>query len=100
MAGGGGSSSNGASAAGGVAGVSAAGWAGWGAWAGAALARTPPSKRFTYGLKGSTILAALANAVLLLVALGAIAIEAAQRFAVDRAQGRKRKRDAAALDAG
>lgn len=50
------------------------------AWAGAALARTPPSKRFTYGLKGSTILAALANAVLLLVALGAIAIEAAQRF--------------------
>ena len=50
------------------------------AWAGAALARTPPSKRFTYGLKGSTILAALANAVLLLVALGAIAMEAAQRF--------------------
>ncbi|WP_301074052.1 cation diffusion facilitator family transporter [Sphingomonas sp.] len=51
------------------------------AWAGAALARTPPSKRFTYGLKGSTILAALANALLLLVALGAIVLEAAQRFA-------------------
>lgn len=51
------------------------------AWAGAALARTPPSKRFTYGLKGSTILAALANAVLLLVALGAIALEAVQRLA-------------------
>lgn len=50
------------------------------AWAGAALARTPPSKRFTYGLKGSTILAALANALLLLVALGAIALEATQRF--------------------
>lgn len=50
------------------------------AWAGAALARTPPSKRFTYGLKGSTILAALANALLLLVALGAIALEAAQRL--------------------
>lgn len=50
------------------------------AWAGAALARTPPSKRFTYGLKGSTILAALANAVLLLVALGAIILEAVQRF--------------------
>lgn len=50
------------------------------AWGGAALARTPPSKRFTYGLKGSTILAALANALLLLVALGAIATEAVERF--------------------
>lgn len=50
------------------------------AWAGAALARTPPSKRFTYGLRGSTILAALANALLLLVATGAIALEAAHRF--------------------
>ena len=51
------------------------------AWAGATLARTPPSKRFTYGLKGSTILAALTNSVLLLVALGAIILEAGQRFA-------------------
>jgi cobalt-zinc-cadmium efflux system protein len=51
------------------------------AWGGAALARTAPSKRFTYGLKGSTILAALTNAVLLLVALGAIALAAGQRFA-------------------
>lgn len=51
------------------------------AWGGAALARAAPSKRFTYGLKGSTILAALANALLLLVALGAIATEAVQRFA-------------------
>jgi cobalt-zinc-cadmium efflux system protein len=50
------------------------------AWGGAALARMPPSKRFTYGLKGSTILAALANAVLLLVAIGAIALEAVQRI--------------------
>ena len=50
------------------------------AWGGATLARTPPSKRFTYGLKGSTILAALTNALLLLVALGAITLEAAQRF--------------------
>ena len=50
------------------------------AWGGAALARKPPSKRFTYGLRGSTILAALANAVLLLVAVGAIAWEAAHRF--------------------
>lgn len=50
------------------------------AWGGAALARTPPSKRFTYGLKGSTILAALANGLLLLVALGAIVLESVQRF--------------------
>ncbi|WP_085810483.1 cation diffusion facilitator family transporter [Sphingomonas sp. TZW2008] len=50
------------------------------AWGGAALARRAPSKRFTYGLKGSTILAALANALLLLVAIGAIALEAVQRF--------------------
>lgn len=50
------------------------------AWGGAALAKTPPSKRFTYGLRGSSILAALANALLLLVALGAIVLEAVQRF--------------------
>ena len=50
------------------------------AWAGAALARAAPTKRFTYGLKGSTILAALINALLLLVALGAIVLEAAQRL--------------------
>ena len=50
------------------------------AWGGAALARAAPSKRFTYGLKGSTILAALANALLLLVAIGAIALEAVQRI--------------------
>lgn len=51
------------------------------AWGGATLARSAPSKRFTYGLKGSTILAALLNALLLLVALGAILMEAVQRFA-------------------
>lgn len=51
------------------------------AWGGATLAKAPPSKRFTYGLAGSTILAALGNAVLLLVALGAIVLEAIQRFA-------------------
>jgi cobalt-zinc-cadmium efflux system protein len=51
------------------------------AWGGASLARRPATKRFTYGLKGSTILAALANALLLMIALGAIALEAAQRFA-------------------
>ena len=51
------------------------------AWGGATLARTAPSKRFTYGLKGSTILAALFNALLLLVALGAIVAEAVERIA-------------------
>lgn len=50
------------------------------AWGGSALSRTPPSKRFTYGLSGSTILAALLNALLLLVAIGAIALEAIQRI--------------------
>lgn len=51
------------------------------AWAGATLARRAPSKRFTYGLRGSSILAALINALLLLVAVGMIALEAIQRFA-------------------
>ncbi|RJF93515.1 cation diffusion facilitator family transporter [Sphingomonas cavernae] len=51
------------------------------AWGGATLAKRPPSKRFTYGLRGSTILAAMLNALFLLVAIGAIALEAVQRFA-------------------
>jgi cobalt-zinc-cadmium efflux system protein len=51
------------------------------AWGGVELAKRPASKRFTYGLRGSTILAALFNALLLLVAVGAIALEARQRLA-------------------
>lgn len=50
------------------------------AWTGATLARRAPSKRFTFGLKGSSILAALANALLLLIAVGLIASEAIQRL--------------------
>ena len=50
------------------------------AWGGAALAKSQPTGRFTYGLKGSSILAALTNGVLLLVAVGAIMLEAIQRF--------------------
>lgn len=50
------------------------------AWGALALSRRPPSPRFTYGLGGSTILAALANAMLLLVAVGGIAWEAVGRF--------------------
>ncbi len=50
------------------------------AWGAAILAGNAPKGRFTYGLRSSSILAALANAMLLLVACGAIALEAAQRF--------------------
>lgn len=46
----------------------------------AILARRRPSGRYTYGLRSTSILAALANAVFLLVACGAIAWEAALRF--------------------
>lgn len=50
------------------------------AWGAATLARRPASRRFTYGLGASTILAALANALVLLVAVGAIALEAVRRL--------------------
>ncbi len=51
------------------------------AWAASVLVKRPPSPRFTYGLKSSSILAALANAALLWVAIGAILIETVRRFA-------------------
>ncbi len=51
------------------------------AWAAASLAKRPPSTHYTYGLGRSSILAALFNAVVLLVAVGAIAFEAVQRLA-------------------
>ncbi len=50
------------------------------AWAGAMMARTGSSPRFTYGLKKASILAALANAMFLLVAIGAIVAEAIRRL--------------------
>ncbi|RJY09095.1 cation diffusion facilitator family transporter [Aurantiacibacter aquimixticola] len=50
------------------------------AWGASVAAKKPPSARFTYGLKSSTILAAFANAVLLLVAIGAILFETIHRF--------------------
>lgn len=50
------------------------------AWAAAAAARKPPSGKFTYGYKSSTILAAMANAGLLLVAIGAILFETLNRL--------------------
>jgi cobalt-zinc-cadmium efflux system protein len=49
-------------------------------WAGATMAKSSPSPRFTYGLKKASILAALINALLLLVAVGAIAGEAVRRL--------------------
>jgi cobalt-zinc-cadmium efflux system protein len=51
------------------------------AWAATVLAGRLPSARFTYGLRGSSILAALFNAVLLLLAVGAIGWEAVMRLA-------------------
>lgn len=50
------------------------------AWSAYVLAKRAPTARFTYGLKSSTILAALFNCVLLLVAVGAIGWEALQRL--------------------
>lgn len=50
------------------------------AWTATILARKTPSERYTYGLRSSSILAALANATFLLVACGAIAWEAALRI--------------------
>jgi cobalt-zinc-cadmium efflux system protein len=51
------------------------------AWTAIRLARRPPGGRFTYGLGRSSVLAALTNAVLLLLACGAIAWEAVGRLA-------------------
>ncbi len=50
------------------------------AWGASVLVKRAPTQRFTYGLANSSILAALANAIFLLVACGAIAWEAVQRF--------------------
>jgi len=50
------------------------------AWGASVAAKKPPSSRFTYGLKSSTILAALANAGLLMVAIGAILFETMHRL--------------------
>jgi cobalt-zinc-cadmium efflux system protein len=50
------------------------------AWIGGVLSRRVPTARYTYGLRSSSVLAALANAVFLLVAVGAIAWEAVQRL--------------------
>ncbi len=50
------------------------------AWVAAVLARRRPSAKHTYGLRRGTILAALVNAMLLLVTVGAIAVEGIRRL--------------------
>ena len=58
------------------------------AWGAAYLAKTLPTKERTYGLRKSTILAALLNAIILLIAVGAITIEAIRRLITpENAQG-------------
>ena len=54
------------------------------AWFAAAAARRVPTPRLSYGLRATSIWAALINAGLILVACGAIAWEAMHRFSVPR----------------
>jgi cobalt-zinc-cadmium efflux system protein len=51
------------------------------AWGAAILAKRLPNHRYTYGLRGSSMLAALFNAMLLMAACGGIAWEAVQQLA-------------------
>lgn len=50
------------------------------AWGASALVKKAPTTKFTYGLRSTSILAALANAALLLLVTGGIAWEAIVRF--------------------
>jgi cobalt-zinc-cadmium efflux system protein len=50
------------------------------AWGASVLVKKRPTERFTYGLRSTSILAALLNAALLLVVTGGIAWEAILRF--------------------
>ncbi len=51
------------------------------AWGAMHLTKSAPTKRRTYGWRRSSILAALSNAVILLVVVGGITVEAIRRFA-------------------
>lgn len=51
------------------------------AWGAAVLSKRKPSGRYTYGLRSSSIIAALINALLLLIAIMVIAYEALGRIA-------------------
>src|ERR1043165_560413 len=50
------------------------------AWWASRLAKSIPTKKHTYGFRGVSILAALANAILLIASMGAVAWEAIQRL--------------------
>ena len=50
------------------------------AWGASILVARPPTRRRTYGLRRSSVLSALANAILLLMAIGGITWEAVRRF--------------------
>ena len=50
------------------------------AWSAHMLGRREPTGRYTYGLGGSSILAALLNSIILLIAVGAISVEAINRL--------------------
>ncbi|MED4942516.1 cation diffusion facilitator family transporter [Heyndrickxia coagulans] len=50
-------------------------------WAAVWLGKKLPTKKRTYGFKKSSVIAALLNAIILLIAIGAIFVEAIQRFA-------------------
>lgn len=50
------------------------------AWTAASLARRPATARFTYGWRGSSIVAALLNSSFLMVVMGGIAWQAVERF--------------------
>jgi cobalt-zinc-cadmium efflux system protein len=50
------------------------------AWGAHSLAQRQPTERYTYGFRSASILAALINSFILLVATGAIAWEAVRRF--------------------
>src|SRR5471030_2203567 len=50
------------------------------AWAAIGLERRSPTRRFTYGFRRTSVLAALFNAIPLLVSVGAIALEAIRRI--------------------
>ncbi|PPQ28488.1 cation diffusion facilitator family transporter [Rhodopila globiformis] len=60
-----------------------------GAWLAAWLSHRAPSGQYTYGLRRSSILAALANAIILLVVTGGIAWEAIQRLITPEQAGGK-----------
>jgi len=54
------------------------------AWVATLLTKLKATDRFTYGLKGSSIMAALFNAVFLLFAMAVVGVEASQRLASPR----------------